>query len=96
MSKKEDRDIQLPEHLECWPNEYSNFDHKHPGEEAEAALRAGTHYVEHPAYDHYGVIWFDGEQFIERTKAYHVVVGVYKGDSMKDVFEQANEEHGWK
>jgi len=83
-----------PEHLEEWPEEYSNFDHTPPGEDAIEALKAGTHYVAHPAWDHWGAIWFKDGKFIEETKAYQSIVGTYTGDSINSVYEQANEAHG--
>ena len=75
--------------------DYSNFDHIHPGEEVEAKVRAGTHVIYHPAWDHHGTISHDGERFVERIKRYGAVVGYSTGETLKEAFEGANEQYGW-
>lgn len=83
-----------PKHLLDWPEEYSNFDHTHPGEEAEAAVRAGTHSIDHPAWGHYGTIWFEDGKFVEEVKRYGTIVGRMTGDSLQEVFDAVNDTYG--
>ncbi len=85
---------EIPQNLEEWAAEYSNFDCDHPGEEAELAIKAKTHFIEHPAWDHHGVIWHDGERFVERVKIYYVEQPLVYGDTLKEVFESVNELYG--
>lgn len=84
----------IPEHLKIWLETYSNLTGVHPGDEAEKAVKDGTHYVAHTAWDHWGAIWFENGKFIEETHVHRLVVGTYEGDTMQSVFEQANHEHG--
>jgi len=86
----------IPKHLEKWPRSYSNFDLEHPGEEAENAVRAGTHFIEHTAWDHHGIIWFEGGRFVEQVKVHRSKQEPLYGSTLGEVFEAVNEQHGWE
>ena len=86
--------LELPAHLEECETTYSNCDHVHPGVAAEASVKAGTHFINHPAWEHFGNIWFHDGRFVERVWRHRTVVDVVHGDSLKEVFEAVNTIHG--
>jgi hypothetical protein len=71
---------------------YSNFDHE-LDKDAEAKLRAGAE-GHHTAWDHFGVVWFDGEQFVEAVWRYGAEVARVRGPDLLAVIAQVNDEWG--
>lgn len=82
-----------PDHLERADFDYSNSDHEMPPK-AEEGLKEGKHYMEHTAWDHYGVVWFDVGRFHERVMRYGVTVATVSGDTLRDVIDEVNHRFG--
>ena len=73
----------------------SNFDGHVPEELADRLKeRPNEVYANHYARDFYGVIYYDGRQFVEEVQQYGRVVNVLHGDTLAEVVESANDEHG--
>lgn len=73
----------------------SNFDGAVPEELADR-LKAGPNevYANHYARDFYGVIYYDGRQFVEEVQQYGRVIDVLNGDTLAEVVESANDQYG--
>jgi hypothetical protein len=72
--------------------DYSNCDHVLP-DGLEEALRAGKR-GEHPAWEHFGHLWFEDGKFYEMVMRYRSVVGVYGADSLRELIDDVNERWG--
>lgn len=85
--------LREPDAIEVADIEISNFDHSVP-DEAERVLRGGKA-IEHPAWDHWGLIWFSGGQFHERVMRYNAHVATISADSLADLLEEVNDRFGY-
>lgn len=84
-----------PEHLKEFTSDYSNFDHRLQDREgALAALHAGTHYIAHPAWDHWGAIWFENGKYYEQVMRFGSHLDTVEGDTIDEVFRLSNESFG--
>ena len=63
-------------------------------EGAEKALRSLVFGLEHPAWDHWGFVWFQDGKFYEMVRQYHVHVATISGDSLEKVIEEVNDRFG--
>jgi len=84
----------MPDDLKKFKQEYSNYDCVVP-KGAEKALKTGEYYVEHPAWNHWGMIYFKDGKFIEQVLQYGSVVGIVEGDTLEQVFKNVNDKYGW-
>lgn len=83
----------LPEKLEEHEDNYSNFDHEMP-KNAEKLLKAKKLFITHSAYDHCGYMWFEDGQFHQEVWRYKSHITTISGDTLKDVFDDVNDEYG--
>ena len=88
---------QIPEHLEEIGDVYSNCDHV-LDESVAARVAKGEGVGAHTAWNFFGSVWFDQESatFLEEVWRYKNPVALLKGETIKDVIEQANEKYGRK
>ena len=84
-----------PNDVTVLSDSYSNFDCEVP-KDAEEKLRTGSFAVEHPAWDHWGCMWFADGKFHERVMVYHSHVATVSGDTLKEVFSEVNDQFGWE
>jgi hypothetical protein len=87
--------LACPEWLPRCEEHMSNCDHK-IDEGMEEKLRSGQFLGSHAAWDFWGDVWFQNEQFHERVKRYRVIQGVYSADSLEELMEKVNNKFGWK
>jgi hypothetical protein len=71
----------------------SNFDGIVP-DGLEEKLRTGKVWCAHPAWDHWGAIWFADGKFHEMVKQYRVHVATVSGDTLREVLDEVNERFG--
>jgi hypothetical protein len=48
----------------------------------------------HTAWDHHGLVWWDGKQFCEEVWVYKAPQEVIKADSLDLLMQQVNEKYG--
>ncbi len=48
-----------------------------------------------PAWDYYGCVWFDGNEWICSVRKYHAVVDVIKANCIEELVENVKEKHGY-
>ena len=87
--------LTLPDGLEDLGDMYSNFDHILK-DGAESALRAGDNYFTHPAWDHYGFVWFADDKFHEMVKQHRIHVATISNESLEEVIAEVNDTYGHK
>lgn len=83
-----------PDNLEGLEETYSNFDCEMP-DGVEAALRTGKVSMDHPAWDHWGVVWFADGRFHEMVKQYQAHVETVSADRLDDLVREVNDRYGW-
>ena len=71
----------------------SNFDHE-IDEEVEAKAKATNIVVEYPAMNFYGSVWFEENTWYCKVLRYGCHVETIKGDTPKDIMEEATDEYG--
>ena len=57
-------------------------------------MKNGEGWCSHPAWDHWGSIWFEDGQFHEEVMVYGSVKKVISADTIEEVFNLVNEEFG--
>lgn len=90
MSRRSERAPDLPE---CDEDVMSNFDGA-INPESEKQVRARTHMSRHAAWNFNGLVWFDGEKFIEEVWVYGTPVAVYDAPDLQTLMEISNDNHG--
>lgn len=70
----------------------SNFDGEIPDAMAKALIAGES--GGHPAWDHYGTVWYEQGLFWERVKQYRAVVGVHSAATLQELFDQVNTQYG--
>jgi hypothetical protein len=73
----------------------SNFDHSIDSG-LDAALRAspGVALAEHSAWNFCGYVWFEDGQFHEQVWRYKQPVAEYSAETLTELMEVVNDEHG--
>lgn len=71
---------------------YSNYDHTWD-EGAREKVEAGEK-VEHFAWEHYGQIWKDGDEYVEEVRQYHFVVATVRAPTLDDLVREVNSRYG--
>lgn len=72
--------------------EMSNFDLVIPNG-MEAALRSGQSGA-HPAWDHWGIVWYEGGLFWEQVKRYREVVDIVSAATLEELMALVNARWG--
>ena len=85
-----------PEGWEPLEHTISNFDGGKVADGIEERLRAGGCYAEHPAWDHWGAIWFADGQFHERVMQYRAHVATVSNDNLTELVRKVNDTYGWE
>lgn len=70
----------------------SNYNHIVDGS-AEDILRQG-YAIEHSAWDHWGLIWFQDGKFYERVMIYCRHVATVSADNLSDLLSEVNDRYG--
>jgi hypothetical protein len=60
---------------------WSNFDGV-INREIEAQLRKGGCWAKQPAWNYFGIVWFENGQFYENVKSYGVSLGIYSATTV--------------
>lgn len=74
----------------------SNFEHT-VEEGAEEGLRTTGMWAGHTAWEFYGHVWYEESDrlFHEVACRYHVPVGHYAAETLRDLMQVVNDAHGW-
>ncbi len=83
----------IPEGLEQLSINFSNFDHE-ISDGIEEKLKANNTWCEHAAWDHWGAIWFEDNEFHEKVMCYGSHVATVSGETFKQVVDAVNEQFG--
>lgn len=81
-----------PGKLEVYAEEYSNFNREMPVN-AEEVLRSGK-VINHPAWDHFGKMYFEGGVFKEQVWQYGSIQEVCEADTVEGLFSLVNGKYG--
>ena len=85
--------LTMPDGLEDIGDMYSNFDHILQNG-AEEAVQEGDKYFTHPAWNHYGYVWFADGMFHEMVKQRGTHVATISDESLKQVLAEVNDTYG--
>ncbi len=83
-----------PDGLEEINETISNSDGAKIREDMESLLKAGTHWVSHCAWDHWGAIWYAHGQFHERVMRYGAHIATISDQTLSGVVDEVNERFG--
>jgi hypothetical protein len=73
----------------------SNFDHEIPPSLEEDLKRPGT-WTAHSAWEFYGYIIWDGEQFVEYVHRYGALVDKVTAPTLRDLHDAVCNKWGWQ
>lgn len=73
----------------------SNFDHS-IDDGLEDALQREPVFCRHSAWEFNGQVWWDGSQFREQVWRYHAPIATYAEDTLRELMETVNDNHGWE
>lgn len=73
----------------------SNFDNE-INREVEKTLKSGSYFAQHSAWDFCGYVWWDDNKFKEEVWFYGAHVCTHVAESLEELKESVNNEHGWR
>lgn len=77
------------------PLSLSNLDHRIDDGLADALQAAPQVYAAHYAWDHHGLVWWDGGEFHERVAQHRVPVAVVSAPTLQRLMAAVNDLYGW-
>lgn len=76
-------------------NVMSNCDHEIE-DWAEEKLKTEKVYGEYPAWNFYGLVWWDGKKFKCMIKQYGIHVDTIEGKTLKKIMKKASDKYGYR
>lgn len=83
----------IPEKLVNGGTRMSNCDHS-IDDGTEEFLREGAAWIGHAAWNFYGHVWWDGEQFCEEVWCYGSPRSVFRAATLRELMREVNAEYG--
>jgi len=63
--------------------------------EIDRKLKLGNCYAGYPAWNFYGEVWYENNQFHCEIWRYHCHIDTISVDTLEEIMEEASENYGW-
>lgn len=73
----------------------SNFD-QIIDRDVEKLLKSSDYYTAYPAWNFYGEVWYDGENFHCQVEQYHAHMDTIIATTLEEIMEEVSDQYGWK